>query len=106
MIEHTHDGDRLTFACPACIEKVNNDQHLAAVAEQPDRPLTVAWSTSQHGTVTIDAQYLDTEQPADVAERNYSKIIDAVGNDGNFDGVEIQESSFGKRLPSGRRSKR
>jgi hypothetical protein len=88
---HIHDDpDQLTFACPACIERVQRDQHLAAVAEQPERPLTVAWSTEFHsGKNTYQVKYLDSEQPRDVADRNYGLLPN---------GAEIQEAFFGKKL--------
>jgi hypothetical protein len=89
--DHIHDDpEQLTFACPACIDRVQRDQHLAAVAEQPDRPLTVAWTTEFHeGTNTYQVKYLDSEQPRDVAERNSHRLPEF---------AEIQEAAFGKKL--------
>jgi hypothetical protein len=87
---HTHDDpNQLTFACPACVDRVKRDQHLAAVAEQPDRPLTVAWTTELlAGSNTFAVKYIDSEQPRDVAERN-SHLLPVA--------AEIQEAFFGKR---------
>jgi hypothetical protein len=87
---HTHyDHNQLTFACPACVDRVKRDQHLAAVAEQPDRPLTVAWTTElQAGEYTLQVKYLDSEQPRDVADRNHHLLPVS---------AEIQEAFFGKR---------
>lgn len=89
MSNHIHDDDRLTFACPGCIDKVKADQFAAALAEQPDRPLTVNWATElQAGTYTLQVKYLDNEQPRDVADRNIHLLPVA---------AEIQEVFFGKR---------
>lgn len=100
-MKHTHDDDRLTFACPACIDTVQEDQRRAEILEQPERPLTVAWSINTHGIVTIDAKYLDDEQPSDVAERYQDVIADAIVFD-DMD-VEVQEAAFGKKIAKGRR---
>jgi hypothetical protein len=95
---HTHDDpDQLTFACPACIERVQRDQHLAAVAEQPERPLTIAWSAG--GTVTLDVKYLNGEDASDVVERNSSKFEDAILDMmDDAVGYEIHEAVFGEKL--------
>ena len=97
-MEHTHEDERLTFACPACIERVQADQHRAAIQEEPNRPLTVAWSASNYGTITIEAKYLADEEPFDVAERNYDRIHDAVIEQMEGITIELLDASFGKKI--------
>lgn len=42
-MKHTHDDDRLTFGCQACIDERHRDQQRASWAEQTDTDLYDLW---------------------------------------------------------------
>ncbi len=78
-ITHDHDdADRLTIACPGCIQRVKDDQREAALQEAPLRTISVEWSTRVRGTVEFEAKALPGEDADDVADRNQALIADMI----------------------------